>query len=329
MKKQSDLKKVLLTFDYELFMGSRSGTVDNCLLRPTSEILDILKKNNGKAIFFIDTTFLSLLKKDIPEDFVRVKEQIKRMCHEGHLVELHIHPQWQDAYKISDKEWGFKKEMKYRLDLFKQDEIVAIFKESYNVLQSILSEAGPQYKLSAFRAGGWCLPPFSLLKPVFTELGLKYDLSVLPGSQVDNGIFQKYDYRSAPSDKTCWSFAEEVWKPGPGPFIEVPCTMVKFNRVSLVQNRLYMKKQRVYGDGAGAVHRKSRLTKIKAIFSNPYKPLTLDGYNESILFESINKMKLPVATLVGHPKSFGPLNMTALDKLTTEYQTILLQDLKV
>ena len=52
-------KNILLTFDYELFLGSRSGTVDNCLIIPTSKILEVLKRHGAKAVFFIDTSYYS------------------------------------------------------------------------------------------------------------------------------------------------------------------------------------------------------------------------------------------------------------------------------
>ena len=39
-------KQILLTFDYELGLGVKSGNVDNCILNPTKEIQKILKGFN-------------------------------------------------------------------------------------------------------------------------------------------------------------------------------------------------------------------------------------------------------------------------------------------
>ncbi|MBK7667512.1 MAG: hypothetical protein IPJ32_09355 [Sphingobacteriaceae bacterium] len=52
-------RNLLFTFDYELFLGKRSGTVENCILKPTDKILELFSKYKvTKAIFFVDTTYL-------------------------------------------------------------------------------------------------------------------------------------------------------------------------------------------------------------------------------------------------------------------------------
>ena len=56
------MNQLLLTFDYELFLGGKSGTVNNCLIKPTDLILKLLKKNNLSSIFFVDTIYLYRLK---------------------------------------------------------------------------------------------------------------------------------------------------------------------------------------------------------------------------------------------------------------------------
>ena len=49
---------VYFTFDYELFFGSNSGTVQNCILKPTYELIKIAEKHNVKFVFFVDSGFL-------------------------------------------------------------------------------------------------------------------------------------------------------------------------------------------------------------------------------------------------------------------------------
>lgn len=55
-------KHLLITFDFELFLGSKSGSVENCLIIPTIEIMRLSKKYNFKTIFFVDTLYLHRLK---------------------------------------------------------------------------------------------------------------------------------------------------------------------------------------------------------------------------------------------------------------------------
>ena len=69
-------KKTILTFDYELSLGNDSGTIEKCMIEPTYKILEILKRNNSKALFFIDSTFLVVLKQDYYEGYLKVKNQI-------------------------------------------------------------------------------------------------------------------------------------------------------------------------------------------------------------------------------------------------------------
>ena len=58
----------LLTLDYELFF-QKSGDASVSLLKPTAELLEVLERIGGKAVFFVDTIYLNLLKKsEIPQD---------------------------------------------------------------------------------------------------------------------------------------------------------------------------------------------------------------------------------------------------------------------
>ena len=94
---------MILTFDYEVFLGHQTGTIDNCVLKPTRQILEVLKQNNAKAIFFVDATWLLFLKENIPADLRLVEEQLLDIIKTGSTVELHLHPQWINAYIIGDK----------------------------------------------------------------------------------------------------------------------------------------------------------------------------------------------------------------------------------
>ena len=37
-------KQLLVTFDYELFLGNRSGSVDECMITPTNKLVILLGK---------------------------------------------------------------------------------------------------------------------------------------------------------------------------------------------------------------------------------------------------------------------------------------------
>ena len=47
------MKQAILSFDYELFFGDNSGTVQKTLIEPTNIMLDALDTINAKATFFL------------------------------------------------------------------------------------------------------------------------------------------------------------------------------------------------------------------------------------------------------------------------------------
>src|SRR5450759_2134055 len=96
-------KNAIITFDYEVFLGRHTGTIENCVIRPTRLILDILKLNNARAIFFVDATWLLFLKENFNEHFQRIETQLKEIISSGSSVELHLHPQWLQAFKTGDR----------------------------------------------------------------------------------------------------------------------------------------------------------------------------------------------------------------------------------
>jgi hypothetical protein len=81
-----ETKNLLITFDYELFLGMRSGQPEDCMLQPTSALLAILGQYKTKAIFFVDTTYLCKLKslsgkhEKCARDLKNISEQV--LCHD-------------------------------------------------------------------------------------------------------------------------------------------------------------------------------------------------------------------------------------------------------
>ena len=104
------MKKVILSFDYELFFGERSGTVDNSIIRPTELLLNKLDKINGKATFFVDYLMIKYLEAQpkTTKEARKITTQLQEIVQQGHRIELHIHPHWIDACYTGDGTWDFK-----------------------------------------------------------------------------------------------------------------------------------------------------------------------------------------------------------------------------
>ena len=174
-------KKIILSYDYELFFGDRSGTVQKSLIEPTNQLLDVMDSVGFKGNFFVDwqmIKYLSLEKDErCQQDHFAIVNQLKDMVRRGHRIELHIHPHWVDAKYNGDGTWNFDEFRHYSLNSFSKEEITEMFVEGTNLLESIAREVVPDYKIIAVRAGGWAVQPFEKLKEGFYKAGIKVDSS--------------------------------------------------------------------------------------------------------------------------------------------------------
>ena len=90
--------QVILTFDYELFFGTNTGSVQKCIIEPTDRLLAIARKLDIPLVFFVDIGFLIKLqeyKQRFPEleaDFESIRNQLSEITALNGEVQLHIHP---------------------------------------------------------------------------------------------------------------------------------------------------------------------------------------------------------------------------------------------
>jgi len=255
-------KKILLiTFDYELFLGDKSGSVKDCLIKPTDHLIKLLNRYNRKGIFFVDATYLIQLRNiankydNAGKDFESIKSQIRELVTFGHSVFPHLHPHWLDAkYDEQTNEWSLKDFSKYRFSSINNDQRTSLFQDSINILNDIIKPVNPDYKIDSYRAGGWSIQPFSDFKPYFEKYKIINDFSVIPG-KYNISTAHVFDYRNAPT-KNIYHFYDDVTKElKDGPFKEFTISsialskmMVWFNfKISGLLKRLQIKP---YGNGS-------------------------------------------------------------------------------
>lgn len=218
-------KKVILSYDYELFFGEKSGTVKKSLIEPTNAIMDAMEKVGFRGNFFIDVLMIKYLSQNLDErsknDLKMIEDQLRDMLKRGHRIELHLHPHWVDAIYNGDGTWNFDDFHHYSLSSFSEESIVSMFVEGVEYLNRIGSEVVPNYKVCAFRAGGWAVQPFIKLKSAFVLAGIRIDSSSARGIYVKNDD-SYYDFRSMPQ-KDIYKFEDDVCvEVSNGSFIEVP-----------------------------------------------------------------------------------------------------------
>lgn len=240
-------KKLLITFDYELFLGNRSGNIRECLLEPTNKIIDVIDRFNAKAVFFVDTTYLLTLKKNFDKyavcqnDFNTVASQLQDLIKRGHYVFPHIHPHWLDAvYLEKTNEWQLNSLAHYRFHNTPGKDREFVFDESIKVLKEIILPVKPDYLINAYRAGGWCIQPFSDFQPFFKKHNFKYEFSVLGNIYLFSNV-QYFDFSEAPV-KEIYRFEDDVILENTnGQFTEFNISSIKIGSGLKFRNKILLK----------------------------------------------------------------------------------------
>jgi hypothetical protein len=319
-------KKIILTFDYEMYLGRDSGTIENCIINPTNKIIKILKNNNFHGLFFVDATFLTILKRDYYSGYVKVKRQILEILKSGSDVGLHIHPHWMDSYVKDVGRWSFSSYQKFRIHDVDNESASKLITDSFNILNSLCQGYSKEYKIDAFRAGGWCVQPFEYIKDDLQKIGIKYDFSVLPNQKKYNSNGHKYDYREYPKEKLFWRFDNDVIVENKsGYFIEIPMTMVSINLFDILKLKMAIKKFKVVGDGKGINSDKiDFINRIKKIRPFVARPLSSDFSILSIYKKNI--MNIPYKdngfiVYVAHPKNFTEESYKCLSYTCDKYNS--------
>jgi hypothetical protein len=229
------MKLVLFTFDYELFLGERSGTVQDCMIQPTNRLLSLFKKYNYKALFFVDTVYLLRLKQEAivhpkaATDLQNIQFQLTEAVKAGHEIHPHIHAHWLDAvYNVDSNDWSLTDTKYYRFAALSVDKQTELFDNSVALIREIIQNAGSKQPVDAYRAGGWSIQPFTAFLPFFKKHGFKHEFSVIPGKYHVSDA-HTYDFRNAPVKDT-YHFEDDVNKEQPnGSFKEWCISTVSFN----------------------------------------------------------------------------------------------------
>ena len=161
--------KIYITLDYELFFGSKSGSVEKCIIEPTNDLLKIVDPYNVKFTCFVDAGYLIQLEKhkdiypQLQNDYSKITKQISDLADNEHGIELHVHPHWEDSY-YNGANWVFSKS-RYKLSDFKEEEIEDIITRYNDILKRVSGKNPVTY-----RAGGWSAQPFGPIKKALKNI---------------------------------------------------------------------------------------------------------------------------------------------------------------
>ncbi len=308
---------IFLTFDYELFFGSETGSVEKCLIEPTNALLVLAKRYSIPMTFFVDVGYLIRLEtesekhRQLKSDLAKVKNQITEIIESGCDIQLHIHPHWERSY-FNGQKWIIDMNGHYKLSDFEVEEMIHIVSFYKTYLEELT-----QKSVHTFRAGGWCIQPFDRLKEIFKEIGIRYDTSVFAGGYFESKDYF-FDFRTAPR-KSVYRFEEDVClEKANGFFTEYPISSYKYSPLFYWRlytlGRLFPEQHKMIGDGqflAQPGRKKSVLTNFT------WNHVSSDGYYASKLQQSLQNWKNDKhenMVVIGHPKGNTKFSVAKLER---------------
>ena len=317
------MKTLLLTLDYELY-GNGTGYVFTQIIEPTYRILDIVRKYGVKITVFFEVVEYWRLKEEWDKGnkmgyrenpITAMEDQIRMAYQEGHDIQLHIHPQWVDAYYVHGK-WNVNFEA-WRLGSYEREgkySLANLLKEGKRTIESIINEIDPNYKCIALRAGGYNIQPSAQIVRAMKETGIYIDSSVYPGG-LEKGNLSNYDYSKVLVNIGWWHTGDFLEEKGEEELIELPIVAFPITRwrkylsiariLSLFRNRESAKETFEAKTGG---KRKAYLSKIKFFREKEWQTWDYCLFSASQhgkYLSLINKqLDRDVFVLVGHPKSF-------------------------
>jgi hypothetical protein len=306
--------KIHISFDYELFFGSASGSAEKCLFLPTQKLNQVAGKHNVPFIFFVDAGYLFQLKKyfhllECKTIYEKIAAQLKQLHSSGHEIGLHVHPHWEDCV-FENGNWVINTN-RYKLASFREDEIENIITKYHQSISEIIQEPCHSY-----RAGGWCIQPFEPIRGALIKNNIFTDSSVYFRG-FHNSEAHSYDFTLA-EDKELWKFDNDPCKENTeGVFTEIPITPDRISPTFYWNLYFKMKTNpevyKPFGDG-NWLSDKKRI--YKQFYSDTNHFATCDGFFASrlkLILQSLEQKNKSRMMVLSHPKSLAPYSFEVLD----------------
>jgi hypothetical protein len=308
--------KIAITWDYELFFGELSGSVSNCMLEPTDQLLSLAAKYSIPFTFFPDVGCLVKFDEEpsFNDELQKIKAQIINWDSKGHETGLHIHPHWEKSIwngNVWEHDLSY-----YKLADFSIHEAQSIVKKYATYISSLL-----QQPVKSYRAGGWCAQPFEPISQVMQNIGIQFDTSVFKGGKNTTTPYH-YDFISAPK-VPFWKFSSDVLTPDSnGVFTEIPISSMEYSPFFFwklfILGRLLPRKHKPIGNGFPA---KGGGSKKDLLTRSHHLCVSADGYFATQLNNALKKsqqMDEPFLVIIGHPKALTEFGLKTLEKFISK-----------
>ncbi len=193
---------ICITGDYE---PSLKFDWEKDVIKPTEVILEACNDYNAKYSVFFDICTAEVFKEMVDEkQILRVLKQVKALILKGHDAQLHLHQNWLPELGselgkgiVNEDLTHFRLQSLPLGDFEDRKTIRGLFKWGVETLEGIIKPVNPNYKVTSFRAGGYCIQPSQNIVRVIREVGILADSSVWFGGYRNDDTYY-YDFKKAP-----------------------------------------------------------------------------------------------------------------------------------
>lgn len=316
---------LLVSADYELFLGRNFGDADEVLFNPTRQLLDTCQGLQVPVTFFADVCSVWAHRKfqlnEYAESFER---QLVDAYSNNHDIQLHLHPHWMNS-TYRQGQWQINTNKMYMSELGygeDPDAAPALIERGIAYLNELLGQNSLDYKCVAFRAAGLALQPNEreLIRALLNH-GITLDSSIAKGLKFSSDTVE-VDYSETPT-KANWFLSAEtgISSEATEGLFEIPIATFRVGwgaRMGFLVRRLRSAGMR---RGAG-ISRSTSQTRwsnlrtlisynMKFLYGNPWFSLSCDtkGYSLGMLLNGLDQFirnhredDTIYISMINHPK---------------------------
>ena len=111
------------------------------------------------------------------------EEIVKKVYRDGHDVQLHVHPQWENAVYEQNK-WHLPGN--WSITTYPYEKIYEMISRCKQYLENLLRQVDPSYSCVSYRSGSWCAAPSEHYLQALADLRISFDMSIVKGLKYDN-----------------------------------------------------------------------------------------------------------------------------------------------
>jgi hypothetical protein len=220
---------LVFTDDWELF-GNGAGDFQQRQVIPAHRFMAISEKYEAKYTFMAEVGQYWGFKRWAPkypelEKGVKAwEETLKLAISRGHDVQLHLHPQWEEA-TYDGRNWQLNLQY-WNIATLPPEKIRSLIRRGKTTLEELLRPVKSEYECCCFRSGSWMVQPSHPLIEIMLEEGIVCDASVVCGDRLSHK-YGEYDFTTAYSNLFPWwvdhnDINRREISPGQQAFLEIP-----------------------------------------------------------------------------------------------------------